>query len=979
MRSAFVKMKDQKNNRMDTMNKENRPLHCLAALLLAPLLHAAAETPFHVDLSPVANISREDDGVTGNDKGGWTDEGINDMYLYPPLPVGETTRNGFSLTLLDPGPDGDQPAALMLRVGAHQTNRPQSARVDVPNVRGAYVVFVHHAIGGSQAQAGDVTAIYTIHYADGQSVEAPMRKGVHLRDWWCRHWWDNSGRDAWPVHMGRNVYTMKWRSLIGLWATQWKNPRPDVAITGLTFASLDRGGPVIWAVTITDDDPHADESRIKGNVWENPPQPPTSWFEKKHAAERAAIYAAAVADGHIEGVRAVDVIRADLLAVTIDPALTRTAAGPNPDADAAVQKPETFRIASADDPAFSGGVKPVTVGRDSYEYWNGDIGQYQQNSIYWHTFYLQLPRSLKPGATYTVHVNGVDPVMRDTLSLVYSETETETPVIKVNQVAYSPLAKTRHAYLGWWAGDRGAVDYGALSPFKVVDEATGEIVLNGTLADREDRDGNTGEQVREMDLSALPVGRYHILIPGLGRSASFAVGGESIRDLYVHTQRAFYHQRCGFPLEKPFTTFEKPACHLWVYASGHMVDDPGYKPQPGEEKRKFVGGYHDAADFDCFTYHLRATAENLDAYDMRPDAFKDGDLNIPESGNGIPDLLDEAEWALRFWREQQTADGAVPKGRCNDQDSRRQNHVKWGPFGIFQPDVESNLEYAATAASFARLYTPYDAALAKRTLDSAVLAYDWAVAQPADPKAESRGAFLLWAAGALFRATGDARYNDAIIRLDADGIRVHWKTAHHNPLFRWPYIRATQPGVNEAIQKKFRDDIIRWADTQLDRRMDSDAYRWGGDSTRGMGWGNANGGGHHADVLLRAWWLTGEQKYLDGASLNADFQLGCNPLSKTFITGLGARPPLHPQISAFLYEKPGKRGGTVQGITIYGITDRDPVNWHPAERPRLRRWRDLGNGSAEISSEFTITETIGTSAMLYASLYALTLNNKDDE
>ena len=221
------------------MNRSKPPLRRFAALLVVPLLQPASAATFHVDLSPVANISREDDGIAGNGKGGWTDEGINDLYLHPALPVGETTRNGFAFSLLDPGPDGLKPAALMLRVGAHQTNRPKTARVDVPNVLGAYVAFVHHSIGGSQAKEGDVTAVYTIHYADGQSVEAPMKKGVHLRDWWCRQWWDNSGRDAWPVHMGRNVYTMKWRSLIGLWATQWKNPRPDVPIAGHHASPVD--------------------------------------------------------------------------------------------------------------------------------------------------------------------------------------------------------------------------------------------------------------------------------------------------------------------------------------------------------------------------------------------------------------------------------------------------------------------------------------------------------------------------------------------------------------------------------------------------------------------------------------------------------------------------------------------------------------------------------------------------------------------
>jgi endoglucanase len=425
-------------------------------------------------------------------------------------------------------------------------------------------------------------------------------------------------------------------------------------------------------------------------------------------------------------------------------------------------------------------------------------------------------------------------------------------------------------------------------------------------------------------------------------------------------------------LEEPFTRFVKPACHLEVYESGKMVEDRGYTPLPGEGKRECRGGYHDAADYDCFTYHLRATAQNLDAYEMAMAAFRDGDLNIPESGNGVPDLLDEAEWALRFWREQQTAEGAVPKGRCNDQDSRRQDHVRWAPFGIFLPDRASNLEYAAVAATFARVYRAHRAELAATYLASAVKAFDWALAQPEDTKDESRDAFLLWSAGALFRATGDPRFNALFAeRFVQTGFRAHWKLASLGPLMRWPYVRCEQAGTDGAIQAKLRAEIVASADYQVQRRIDAEGYRWGGDSTRGMGWGDGNGGGHYAESLVRAWWLTGEQKYFDAASLNADFQLGCNPLSKTFITGMGVRPPRHPQISEFLYEKPGKRGGTVQGITVYGLTDNNPKGWYPTERPRLRRWRDLGNGGAEISSEFTITETIGASAMLYAALYGL--------
>lgn len=927
-------------------------------------------TPVFVDLSTVANISRDDDGIAGNRKGGWSDEGINDMFLHPPVPVGQVERNGYHFNILDPDKNNGM-GAIMLRGTSDDTAKPVSVKVDAKNAKGRFVYFIQNATGGHKTPNGATNAVYSIHYSDGKTVDIPMQKNVHLRDWWTKNWWDNNEADSWPVHIGRNLYTMKWRSFIGIWATQWKNPHPETPISAITFASTDSGAPVIWAVTIDDDDYRANPEANKSNVWGNPPSAPEGYFKPKLALEREAVYNSALENGFVKGIRAVDIISPDLLAVTIDPSITRAAAGPCNEAAAKVQVPKTFTVTSKDDKNFSAGAHPVKVGRDSYEYWNGDIGEFKHNSIYWHTYYLQLPSPLQKGCSYEVKATDIATNLQTTISLLFDEAKTQTPVIKVNQVAYSVAAKRRYAYLGWWAGDLGTVDYSGFSKFEVIQEPSGKIALQGELELREDTPETTGEEVMQMDISALPQGQYHIKIPGLGRSASFGVGGAGIAELYKETQRAFYHQRCGFPLEKPYTTFEKPACHLWVYESGHMVDDESYTPKPNEQKREFRGGYHDAADYDCFTYHLRATAQILDAYEMNPKVFKDGDLNIPESGNKIPDILDEAEWALRFYREQQAMDGAVPKGRCNDQDSRRQGHVKWGEFGIFKPDHVSNLEYAAVAASFARLYAPYNKKLADESLASAVKAFDWAVAQPPD-KDESRDAFTVWAATALFRASGDAKFNKVVQELcSSQKLKINWKLTHLRQMIRWHYVRCEQPGTDEAIRKTFRDEIIRGADEQLTNHIDAESYRWGANSKRGgMGWGNANGGGYYAEVLLRAWWLTGEQKYLDGASLNADFQLGCNPLSKTFISGMGTRPPRHPQISPFLYELPGKRGGTVKGITVFGISDRALPEWYPDNRPSLRRWRDLGNGGAEVSSEFTINETLGLSAMLYATLYA---------
>ena len=87
---------------------------------------------------------------------------------------------------------------------------------------------------------------------------------------------------------------------------------------------------------------------------------------------------------------------------------------------------------------------------------------------------------------------------------------------------------------------------------------------------------------------------------------------------------------------------------------------------------------------------------------------------------------------------------------------------------------------------------------------------------------------------------------------------------------------------------------------------------------------------------------------------------------------LGERFPEHPEISEFLYTRSHRTGNTVKDITIYGLTSDEP-QWYPSI-PSWRRWRDIGNGGAEISSEFTITETIGPSAMLYSFPYALELD-----
>lgn len=942
---------------------------CLAWLLCVGGLawNLRGAEPFFVDLAPVANTSLENDGQHG-----WAEEGVNDMFLYPPLPSGEVKRNGYRFKLLDPTRNGGK-TVLMLR-GKRLAGKPAEATVPVPQLRGRFVVFLQNSVASVPGQPANYRqAVYTVRYADGTQAEIPVLDGVDIHHWWTGQWYENSGARSWPIFMGRNSVCMKWNRFIGVWAMQWANPAPEKAISALTFRSEGLASPVLFAVSLTDEDWfHSPE--VKAD-YKRPPDVPVDYFAGKLAQQQKLLYAEMKKEQMVRGLRRVELIRPDLLAVTLDAAVAEGAGLANARA-AALQQNDSFKVISDTDVAYRAGQAPLQAGRQSYEYWNGDVGPFPQNVFYWHTYYLSLPTPMKSGRAYRVAVKGLAPELTGQLTLSYDERETITPALKVNQVAYSALGRRRYAYLGWWAGDAGKVDFGGLKKFQVVTEPNRQVVLEGDLSLRKASDPLSGEDVSQLDLSPLPPGRYHIWVPGLGRSDSFAIGGDAIHDLYYQANRAFFHQRCGQELRAPWTDFAKPACHTEVYESGHLVGAANYRPQPGEARRSFRGGYHDAADFDVFTYHLRATAQVLAVFELAPERFQDKDLNLPESGNGIPDVLDEADWALFSYRDTQQADGGVPLGRGNDEDAirdwERQHNGRRPPYGLFPPTSLSCSEYAAVAAQLARLIRPYDAAKAQSYVESARRALAWAEAHPETATPEKgRDLFLAWAAAEFYSTTGEEGFNRAFQKLWQAGAlrKIDWKLFQVAPICQWPYLVCKQPGVDEALRQELRTLALQRADAVV-KDTEAPAYRVGrGAAERGNGWGNLNGGGHWADPCLRAYFLTRDRKYLAAACLNADFQLGANPLSKTFLTGMGARYPEHPEISAFLYRGPHRTGDTVKGFTVYGLTSDEP-QWYPAIPP-WRRWRDLGNGTAEVSSEFTVTETLGASAMLYSALYAL--------
>jgi len=740
------------------------------------------------------------------------------------------------------------------------------------------------------------------------------------------------------------------------------------------------------------------------------------------APAEASLIEGSIKAGWLKGLRAVELIRADILSITLDAGLTgalepaqyRAAKVPKQRAKLEpFAAPEPFSITSTSDADFREPVRPLKVGQCSYEGHNsvhhGKSGL-PSCTIFHTDCFLFLPKPMKSGHSYTVTVTqpgGKDARLACTATLAYDDTKTATKVLKVNQVAYSALAKQRFAYLGWWAGSAGKVDYAAIKEFEVLDEATGRIALSGGVKLRSEQEKLMGEDVYEMDLAALPPGRYHVRVPGLGCSDAFAVGGAGVHELYYHTLRAFFHQRCGQEFKEPWTWAKKPACHSEILASGCLPTGSPFiipeaaggtmpqttEPKTGEKPRHFQGGYHDAADYDVFSYHLPAVSDLLTLHELFPDAFGDGDLDLPESGNKIPDLLDEAAWGLSAFLELQHPNGAVPLGRGNLQDGISQTFEKgynqWNkngiipPHGLLPPKGESTPVFAAVAAQFARVFKPFDAALAGRYLTAAEKAFAYAATNtpPTIHAAYTTAEFPLkksegrnwegawfgacnWAAAELLRATGKPEY--------AAFIQAHEKQV---TMMNAPYAaeRAGAIAQAEGVEPKIRDRCRR--ELLGDSRVQTTAtmpYRmsfayW----EKNSGWWGSMQGINAADRFVRAYALSKDQKHLDALSLNADWHLGCNPRSETWISNLGHRFPRRPEISHFLYEKPAEElgGKTVRGISLYGLGPALPDWFGPWPMHRSRR--DVWADGAEVYSEFTVPQTLSPAALAYGTLYAL--------
>ncbi|WVK83419.1 glycoside hydrolase family 9 protein [Dactylosporangium sp. AC04546] len=447
--------------------------------------------------------------------------------------------------------------------------------------------------------------------------------------------------------------------------------------------------------------------------------------------------------------------------------------------------------------------------------------------------------------------------------------------------------------------------------------AAGAVVTSGTTAPR-GVDPTSGQNVHTLDFSGYRAAGTGLTLTVDGEtSVPFDVGvNAAYEKLRVDALSFYYTQRSGIEiLDSIAPGYARKAGHVGVAPNQGDTDVPC---QPGvcDYRLDVRGGWYDAGDHGKYVvnggisvYQLLSTFERTKLAASRPDRLADGSLRIPEHGNKVPDVLDEARWELEFMLRMQVPAGQPKAGMVH----HKVHDQAWTglpldpaadpqPRELHPPSTAATLNLAATAAQGARLFQPYDKAFAAKLLAAARTAYAAAVANPAvyAPASDGigGGAYddtdvtdeFYWAAAELYLSTGEKAYRDAVVASP-------WHTADlfRPEAFDWKFT-ATAGRLDLATvpsglpdRDRVRRSVVDGANKYL-ATLQASPYGITYAPTGGkFDWGSNNLVLNNLVVVATAFDISGAAQFRDGVAAGMDYLLGRNALNQSYITGYGER------------------------------------------------------------------------------------------
>ena len=452
---------------------------------------------------------------------------------------------------------------------------------------------------------------------------------------------------------------------------------------------------------------------------------------------------------------------------------------------------------------------------------------------------------------------------------------------RLNQEGYAADRPVRAAVLGG-----GTV---------ILKNAAGQI-LRSIPVDPPETDAASGDAVSLLDLGMLESGEYE-----LSR-------GEDRRRLTVRPDpwnavthaliKGLYYQRCGCGL--------LPA-HAGVYAHPPCHTAPAADWTDRSIRRRITGGWHDAGDYGKYVAPgAVAAAHLLYAWKLFPGGCS-GSLNIPESGNDVPDILNEVRFELEWILQMQRPDGAF---------HHKLTKAKFAPFIMPQDDLEpeylmpvcmcATADACACLALAYRVYRSLDEPFANHMLLSAERAWAWLQEHPdfepfRNPEGVHTGWYggrsdrsnRFWAACELFAATGDEQFRTAAEALYSDQLSlISFGWMEVGGLGALCCLSDLREKAGDVLFAQLKERFLNESEYAL-RLSAASGY---GTSLRAehYAWGSILSILSHAMAMILNALMTGRQDMREGALMQWHYALGLNALDLCFVTGFGERRVMHP-------------------------------------------------------------------------------------
>ncbi|HEX6685363.1 MAG TPA: glycoside hydrolase family 9 protein [Candidatus Limnocylindrales bacterium] len=513
------------------------------------------------------------------------------------------------------------------------------------------------------------------------------------------------------------------------------------------------------------------------------------------------------------------------------------------------------------------------------------------------------------------------------------------PRVRVNQVGYLPHGPKRATIV---TAATSAVAW-------QLTNASGTVVAQGQTSPR-GVDAASGQNVHTVDFSSfVTVGAGYKLSADGETSHPFDISGDIYQRLRSDALQFFYIQRSGIAIDGNLVgaQYARPAGHVGVAPNQGDTSVP-CKAGVCDYRLDVRGGWYDAGDHGKYvvnggiaTYQLLSTFERAKtaATARHGAALADSTLRVPERGNRVPDILDEARWELEFLMRMQVPAGKPLAGmahaKIHDQNWTgipMQPEDDPQPRELHAPTTAATLNLAAATAQCARIYAPYDAAFARRCLSVAKSAYAAAKANPAiyqDPNDGNGGGTygdndvtdeFYWAAVQLFLTTGENAF-----WTDVSASRHHTADVFTSSGFSWGGTAAlgrldlaTVPsGIPAAERQRIRTSVTAAADAYL-ATLNAQAYGLPMLGDRGhYFWGANSNVINNLVVLATAFDLTGNRAYRDGAIQGIDYILGRNALNHSYVTGWGDKTSQNQHSRIFAHQAdeslPNPPAGSISG------------------------------------------------------------------